>query len=248
VRRLLWALARQPVRLVAVVAASSCTQCFFSDTTSVGGSCVTDAACDTGLCVRQALTATTQAWLGGYCSRSCSQTNACPTGSSCLMFEDGSSLCVASCSAESDCRTGYACASGACLPDCRLGWSCGTQMQCDQGSGACVYAQGPIGAACTLNAQCTSGVCTPETGSSGSTGWTGGYCTQSCDGGVACPAGSTCVLYADGSAYCGASCSPPGSCRAGYVCSTSVGACLPDCREGWSCGPTLVCQETGMCG
>jgi hypothetical protein len=32
------------------------------------------------------------------------------------------------------------------------------------------------------------------------------------------------------------------------VCSAAVGACLPDCRLGWSCGTTLLCDAaTGTC-
>ncbi|MBN1606228.1 MAG: hypothetical protein JW940_06320 [Polyangiaceae bacterium] len=241
----------QPVRWVASVAAFGFAACFFSDTAAVGGKCVTDAACQTGLCLRQALSASAQTWLGGYCSQSCGPTRGCPVGSSCLTFEDASALCVASCSTRTDCRMGYVCATGLCLPDCRLGWSCGARLQCDSNSGACVAtapAPGPIGAACTLNAQCASGVCTPDMDASGSTGWTGGYCTQSCSGGASCPAGSMCVTFADGTAYCSASCTAD-TCRPGYVCSGTLAVCLPDCRQGWSCGTTLTCdQGTGMCG
>jgi hypothetical protein len=244
-----WASTLQPVRLAAFIAALGSRACFFGDTSPVGGKCVTDAACQTGLCVPEALGSSAQTWLGGYCSQTCGPTSACPAGSTCLTFEDASALCVAVCSTPADCRMGYVCASGACLPDCRFGWSCGTALVCDPSSGACVApaaAPGPIGSACTLNAQCASGLCTPEAGATGSTGWTGGYCTQSCAGGVGCPTGSTCVTFADGAAYCSASCTAVTECRPGYACAT--GACLPDCRLGWSCGSELACDPgTGAC-
>jgi hypothetical protein len=139
---------------------------------------------------------------------------------------------------------------GACLPDCRLGWSCGDTLTCNSQTGACEpvpVTPGLIGAPCTWNVECVSGLCTPEVGASGPTYWTGGACTQDCSA-AACPAGSTCVTFEGGGAFCVDACATSGECRTGYVCDTDVTGCLPDCRLGWSCGTYFVCDgQTGMC-
>ena len=51
-----------------------------------------------------------QALPQGYCTRDCSQTGSCPTGSTCVsIFEGGGSACLDNCAADSDCRGDYAC-------------------------------------------------------------------------------------------------------------------------------------------
>jgi hypothetical protein len=137
-----------------------------------------------------------------------------------------------------------------CLPDCRLGWSCGDSLTCDSSSGACsapkVTPQS-VGSACTLNAGCQGGLCIPQTSTSSGTAWTEGTCTQDCAS-ATCPSGSTCFTFVDGDARCLTACSPWSACRQGYVCSWDARVCLPDCRLGWSCGSTMVCDSsTGEC-
>jgi hypothetical protein len=222
----------------------------------IGEPCVADSLCTDGLCIREQTTSEGAAWMDGYCSMECSQ-NDCPEGT-CVPFAGGEAYCATTCSAGGECRSGYVCATavGACLPDCRSGWSCGDLLQCDEETGTCgadasdskpTKEPNPIGAACQLNADCSSNLCTPEVLDSTSTGWVGGYCTQSCAD-SACPSGSTCIPFADGTSFCDADCTQPADCRTGYVCAALAAVCLPDCRNGWSCGTELSCDDaTGAC-
>jgi hypothetical protein len=107
----------------------------------------------------------------------------------------------------------------------------------------------PIGAGCSLNVDCASGLCTPAASTSSGLVWNGGYCTQACGAATACPTTATCITYADATSYCAATCASSSDCRMGYVCSPGVAACLPDCRQGFSCGTALTCDaSTGACG
>lgn len=103
-----------------------------------------------------------------------------------------------------------------------------------------------VGGACTRDEACVTGACIREKSTMGLVAWTGGYCSGDCSSAV-CPEG-TCVAFSDGRSYCVSPCADNAQCRAGYICSAGVGACLPDCRLGWSCGPSLVCDSlTGAC-
>src|SRR6266542_1934297 len=53
----------------------------------------------------------------------------------------------------------------------------------------------------------------------------GGYCTTSCANNTACPSGTTCAVYDDGS-WCLKSC-PPSNCRDGYTCCKAQSVCAP---------------------
>ena len=218
---------------------------------TIGAPCAFNVDCQSTLCTPQQTTSTGTEWQGGSCTQACDGSASCPSPAACIAFDNGSAYCVASCPDASPCRQGYVCsgAVAACLPDCRLGWSCGSSFTCDADSGECREPPQAIGAPCTLNVQCQSGLCTPEETSSSGSAWSGGYCTQECGAGTVCPSGSTCITFADNSSFCSASCSDGGTCRSGYVCSIAVAACLPDCRLGWSCGSQLQCDSaTGNCG
>lgn len=216
---------------------------------AVGGPCKLDESCVTGVCLRESRQREQRQWQGGYCSGNCAKEE-CPSGS-CLRLEDGRSYCVSSCSNAADCRDGYVCSTSveACLPDCRLGWSCGSTLTCNAETGMCdppPVTPGPVGAPCTWNAECASDLCTPEEGPSGPTHWPDGACTSDCSS-ASCPNGSTCVHFESGQAFCSPSCTSSDTCRSNYVCS-AIGACLPDCRLGWSCGTALACNaKTGTC-
>jgi hypothetical protein len=105
----------------------------------------------------------------------------------------------------------------------------------------------PVGGPCSYDDTCMTGLCIRGSDANGQpTAWAGGYCSGNCAD-TACPEGS-CLALADGLKYCVATCSADGDCRAGYVCAKAVSACLPDCRKGWSCGSTLVCNSaSGNC-
>jgi hypothetical protein len=159
---------------------------------------------------------------------------------------------VPACAQGSDCRGGYVCsdAVAGCLPDCRLGFSCGTTLTCEQATGRCVVPVGttPVGGKCKLSSDCKSGLCTPEQSTASGTEWTEGYCTQACSSTLPCADGASCLTYADGTSYCVAACAASSDCRTGYICSATAKACLPDCRQGWSCGTSLSCDGgTGNC-
>ncbi len=53
----------------------------------------------------------------------------------------------------------------------------------------------------------------------------GGYCTTSCANNTACPGGTSCAVYDDGS-WCLKSC-PPSNCRDGYTCCKAQSVCAP---------------------
>ena len=226
--------------------------CSTRGTVSVGGACAMDESCVTGVCHTETRSNPRgRAWIGGYCSGNCAAL-ACSEGL-CAQLADGKSYCLSKCAAAGDCRANYVCATsvGACLPDCRLGWSCGPVLQCDSATGTCLLPAGEtprsIGAACELNVQCSSRLCTPEVMRSGPTGWKGGYCTQRCED-TTCADGATCLQFDEGTAWCVATCGSGSACREGYVCTRDENACLPDCRRGWSCGAHLICDpQTGAC-
>jgi hypothetical protein len=223
----------------------------------VGGACTRDESCTTGVCIRETRQGDQIFWQGGYCSGDCGTQKEC-LPDSCLSLEDGRFYCVSSCNSNDDCRTGYVCAAsvGACLPDCRLGWSCGSSLTCNTETGTCdvpSVTPGPVGAPCTWNVECTSGLCTPEQGTSGPTYWTGGSCTQDCAS-ADCPSGATCMHFESDGSFCVASCATSSDCRSGYICNTDLPGlpdlpgCLPDCSQGWSCGTTFICDgQTGTC-
>lgn len=232
------------IAVLFVVCASACAN---RGSVSVGGQCRRDESCITGVCLREVRSAGAVSWLAGYCSGHCSTENACPEGS-CVFLADGLQYCLSHCEGATDCRDGYVCSKSisACVPDCRLGWNCDT-LTCGA-TGECeLAATKPVGAACALNAECLSGLCIPEQKQDAGVAWTSGSCSLECPTRTECPTSSTCVPLEDGSSYCASVCAADTDCRSGYVCAVAVGACLPDCRLGWSCGATLVCSASGEC-
>ncbi len=216
---------------------------------ALGFACAGDSDCASGLCIEESRAGTSVSWTGGTCTRECTA-NPCEAASSCVAFSDGTSWCVAGCGQSSDCRAGYVCslAVSGCLPDCRLGFSCGTSLSCDPTTGACGPGIQGIGAPCTGDAECKSGLCTVEQSNASGKQWAGGYCTQVCTSSTPCQDAASCITYEDGSSYCAASCASTSDCRTGYVCSAAAKLCLPDCRQGWSCGTALTCDDlTGNC-
>lgn len=237
-----------PGCLVATLALAACSAT--NEAASVGGPCSSDDVCVTGFCIAASdPNGKPSPWAGGYCSGNCAD-RSCPQGN-CLALADGSNLCVVACQVDTDCRSGYVCdqAVTACLPDCRKGWSCGSELSCNADNGNCQLPLGtaPVGGACAADRDCAAGFCIPATTEDGRPShWAGGYCSDECAA-RSCAQGR-CLALADGNYYCVAACAQDDDCRAGYVCAKAVAACLPDCREGWSCGDTLVCDPgDGTC-
>ena len=150
--------------------------------------------------------------------------------------------------------------NGTCVaddPDAGLACGAGTH----EDNGECVANEagtvdasvppGPIGAACTGNAQCESGFCA---GTGLDPRLTDGYCTiLACGDTNPCPAGSTCVAVGALKA-CFASCDPGTVvCRDTLVCqplSTDplAAICAPGCAADADCPAGGVCETaTSIC-
>src|SRR2546428_513504 len=113
----------------------------------VGNSCGTSADCGQvpAFCDTSAA--------GGYCSLPCSA-QSCPSGSTCIVFSNGSNDCLNDCATASDCRPGYLCAQlvgggAVCVPGCQADTDCSTGQVCDKSSGKCVAA--PSGSGTTVD-------------------------------------------------------------------------------------------------
>jgi hypothetical protein len=111
---------------------------------------------------------------------SCQQAGA--LGDACLTNEDcstrqcasqaGSSFCTTFCDGASPCPGGFTC------------------VPVDTSTSVCVPDRGGLGAACTMNEACASGICATQASRS--------YCTRTCDAANACPRDFECTLTADG--------------------------------------------------
>jgi hypothetical protein len=95
---------------------------------NVGGACNTDADCKEAdlKCFKIfGVGLGAVALPGGYCSKSCSSTIPCPTGSECIATIDGA-FCMNKCAGDGNnnhgCRAGYAC--------CESVNACGLQAFC----------------------------------------------------------------------------------------------------------------------
>jgi len=209
---------------------------------AMGAACTDNAQCESGVCIAESWNV---GYTGGYCSVGCVATTAgsCPTGSACVdqsaVF--GVSICAKNCTQNSDCRTGYVCTAGACLPPapscgdgtcsasetqatccedcgCPAGQNCGTDHACHAGGGSV-----PAGGACTQDSQCTG------TGAVCDTYLPGGYCLLPCATDNDCAAGSYCQAFDGGVSYCvEGRCAADSDCSrqaAGYTCLTDYGLC-----------------------
>ena len=211
-----------------------------SDSLPTGSPCVGGSECLGEVCLFD-----WAGWPSGMCTEPCA--GECPEGQACAPAA-GAAYCLPVCGGGAPCRPDYVCNPdlGVCLPDCRVA-GCGAGFECDAGSGVCgvgAMAAAPLGDPCTGPLDCASGLCLAESGIDGSTGWTGGACTEPCSGGE-CPSGATCVGLS-GQALCLPACGDSAACREGYVCST-LGVCLPDCHNGFSCGAGYSCGGDGLC-
>jgi len=192
---------------------------------ALGASCAVGTECASGLCV------------AGRCSQSCNwlDTTSCPGGFYCNGMATGTcdeGLCVAgsagggalgaACGASTDCQS-LLCDHGICTTPCIPGGAvgCAAGYACQAGTsagcGSCQQA-GLIGDVCTTNADCLSGLCAMQGGSS--------FCTSLCDASSPCPSGLDCAAIDEGTSVCipgegaaglGASCASNDDC-ASDVC------------------------------
>lgn len=201
----------------------------------VGAPCDATHACGPGLMCETS-------YPGGYCTLDCTA-DECPAGSIC----DGNLtpfLCLDSCAAPSDCRDGYQCWSGACRPPCSDDMPCSDGGVCD--GGVCRIDGGGLanGAACTQDAQCTSGVCLAGRGICSIPCASEEECT-SFPGFPGCgPAtragvvGTYCVPGREFGSPAGEPCMTDRNCHSGSCVS---GMCNEACTASAACEPGLEC-------
>jgi len=143
----------------------------------------------------------------GYCTESCSSSNACPTGSHCSDPANGG-VCLKDCAGNGQCRPdGYLCYDTD---------DTATDTEC----WVAATGTGQTGEPCGGYWECVGG----QYGSClGAPGWPGGYCTLLCGSGQAtCGSGTEC--YTDtqsNTSVCLDNCMSSTDCRTGYACTTA---------------------------
>lgn len=221
----------------------------FTDNTA-GKACAINADCGNGECRKeftgnQLFTQTKQAAPGGYCTFKCNLSADCGAGASCVGTPE--SLCLATCSSNSDCREGegYHCvdSDGQPIAAGRSSGTCRVAPVTDHVTGQ------TVGNACASADDCSGGTCT-------TTGYPEGYCSGRCLKAADCGEQAVCALDAVGTltaaGTCYRTCSGDPDCRTGYRCRggdgsdpTKVclpgGAPLPDGVVGNTCGADTDC-------
>ncbi|MBX7192917.1 MAG: hypothetical protein K1X94_12705 [Sandaracinaceae bacterium] len=234
---------------------------------------VVGTACGPGQACGPGLTCLTD-FPGGYCTSLC-EGAACVAGAIC---DRGISpaLCTDACATRADCREGYQCWRGGCVPACTDGPSCGMEGASCEG-GQCVGAEctdpsmcppgwsclagictevpdgGPVllglGAACTMDAECSSGICLPPE--------RGGICSIGCVDALSCTSttpfsaacgpvthagavGTFCIPYRGSGALNGDPCTTNEECQSS---TCLVGTCTEACNEPRDCTLGLECGD-----
>jgi hypothetical protein len=178
---------------------------------SIGAPCSADIQCgEGGTCLTNSF--------GGYCTRlSCSSSNACPDGNSCVALNPDETDedkriygCLLKCSTDSDCRFRYSCQDF------------GGQRVCLE-SDRVVEARNPDGLddgePCVANINCKGGTCIREVeNSAGDISFPDGYCTtRQCSGDQDCNGDGICISR-ERYTTCMQPCSSNRDCRDGYQC------------------------------
>jgi len=224
-----------------------------------GAACTAATGCGPGLsCLTE--------FPGGYCTSVCDGA-ACGTGGVCDRAL-APNLCTDECTNRSDCREGYQCWRGGCVPACTDDLSCGmTGATCSAGqcegaecvdgsmcppgwdclAGVCteVPDAGPVlladGQPCVMDPECQSGVCLPPA--------RGGVCSRACVDALDCSAtvrfSSSCAPVTRGGAV-GTYCIPfnGSGVAVGEVCAAATECQSSTCVEGIC---TEACDATRDC-
>jgi hypothetical protein len=274
--------------LLGVLAASALLQ---SCQVPVGAACATDSDCSrldvnpaekelgiTAFCKKQSIDLTHTAgfsYPAGYCTKRCGFAGgSCGGDATCVyglgILGEYDNICMADCTADSQCRTGYGCindgtGAGVCSPTP----DGGLPDRVDPGPGRPGSAGGP----CVVDTDCkppSTGFCLSEVlVDGGLRGYPGGQCSAECGARVAdpgwCGFGGVCTPVGfpttDGLGpavfwECGVGCggTTDAGCRPSYVCTTTAlgssqqGQCIPDCRtSGVPCATGLSCNSSGLC-
>jgi len=161
--------------------------------TPMGGACAANTECQSRFCAE------------GVCSTPCIPDGAiaCPAGYSCQTGAlEGCGSCQQAsalgdaCMINEDCSTRMCAVQGDtsfCTEFCDDTRPCPTGFAClsvDATTSVCAPERGGLGAPCTTNESCASGICATRADRA--------YCTRTCDEANACPRDYECVVTADG--------------------------------------------------
>lgn len=109
---------------------------------------------------------------GAMLGDACTTNDQCSSGLCAVDVGAGDSFCTQLCAADAPCPAGFECAA------------------VEGGSSACRPTQGGVGDACAAPADCLSGLCAESSA--------GRFCTRTCTGADACPAGFECLATEGG--------------------------------------------------
>jgi hypothetical protein len=208
--------------------------------------CPMGQACTNGTCATPVCDATT-------CPTGCCQNGMCNPGTSRFACGGRGQTCVR-CGMNQGCNNGLC--SGMTPTDGGIPPMDGGIITTDAGTNV------PAGSACAGNTACqppAAAFCIAEVVLGQPTGYSGGYCTQSCGANSPCTTGACITETGTAQSACRSTCSAPGTqstCRTGYVCSPSSlssvpGYCRPRCDSMGvlaSCAMGQTCNTTtGLC-
>ena len=203
----------------------SCGVCVHAGDVSVGDDCWDGGECETGVCISEY-----DNW--GVCSALCDMGGLpCPEGSSCVL---GTCVSAGPKPTGSPCGSHFDCHGGFCLPaldgQFRCTESCEANLDCPSNATCGVYEDLR---ACSLHANCDSGICIAELG--------------------------VCGCSADGQCDAGLTCNPALASAEVNVCGISL--CVPlskkgqegeFCADEGGCFGSLLCdvrdEDWGLCG
>ncbi|MEO0322072.1 MAG: hypothetical protein AAF447_03875 [Myxococcota bacterium] len=237
--------------------------CFDADA-SIGDACGATEECPAGaFCLGEGFAG----WPGGSCigATGCDPgTNAGCTGDArCTVFAGFGAFCLDGCTADADCRDGYACVEAAsgnvCQPACEGDTVCSGGRACNPALGTCAapFDAGRYDVPCSAGrGGCDGGTCFSE----GASGFPDSACVytgcdaSAADGDDGCPGDGVCVDDG-GLGFCVAGCDDASECRSGYACRTPDGdaasgtGCLPGCASDAVCvNDGFACNSgTGLC-
>ncbi len=205
-----------------------------------GQLCRSNNQCASGSCLFFA------GFLDGECAKA--DVAVCPPGTVSLAI--GSNVCSLTCSPNLDlqCNGSQVCDDLFSTPAqcifgslCRGDLDCSNGYLCDPQSGRCRTSSptgAAIGAACTGNATCASGLCEPS-----AQGYPNGYCTSLCrifaDSSDTCPTGAICTNVS------GTGIGATGLCF--DLCDTAQPVKFDSCRPGYTCNPFTADSRFGSC-
>ena len=212
------------------------------DAATPGAACDGDLECVGGDCITEA--ETEGALVGGFCAIDCQPgLGQCPGGSSCFQ-----GLCFDLCNDGTRCRQGYVCYNrqdepGACFPDCRLA-GCGPDGVCDEGTGRCEGADGPVelgeGDVCDAEDDtCGFGLFCESNDGVGAAGTCVAFEVCDLSSADACGAGEACIIAdIDAGSLVGAcDVGESGDGTHGDACQESDADYWGDCTSGHLCSP-----------